>query len=200
LPETIFTIGHSTHTIEVFLNLLTAHVVTALCDVRSSPYSHMNPQFNREALQDRLKKIGITYIFLGKELGARSDDPTCYKHNQARYDLIEKTPLFQKGLDRVCDLSKQYRVALMCAEKDPLSCHRTILVARALATRGFPIEHVLGNGTIETHDQAILRLLKRLRLPETDMFKTQGEIIDEAYHKQGEAIAYQEKMDTHLYS
>jgi uncharacterized protein (DUF488 family) len=199
LTETILTIGHSTHPIEKLLELLGKNGVTALCDVRSAPYSRMNPQFNRETLRDTLQKAGIAYFFLGKELGARSDDPACYKNHHVQYELLEKTALFHKGLDKVCELAKKYRVALMCAEKDPLSCHRTILVARALAGKGFNIEHILANGAIETHDQAIARLLRQLHLPEADMFRAKDEIIDEAYRKQGKAIAYEEQLDTPAY-
>lgn len=193
MSETILTIGHSTHATEKFFKLLENHEITAICDVRSSPYSRINPQFNREPLQKALQQIGKCYFFLGRELGARSDDPTCYKNHQIQFEVLEKTNLFQIGLEKVLDLSSKYRIALMCAEKDPLLCHRTILVSRALVRRGVPVTHILADGTIETHDQSIVRLLKQLHLPEEDMFKTKNEIIDEAYSIQGRAIAYEEK-------
>lgn len=199
MTETILTIGHSTHPVEKFLELLGKNGVTALCDVRSAPYSRMNPQFNRETLRDILQKAGVAYFFLGKELGARSDNPACYKNHQVQYELLEKTAPFQKGVDKVCELAKKYCVALMCAEKDPLACHRTILVSRALAGKGLNIEHILADGAIEAHDQAIARLLKQLHLPEADMFRAKDEIIDEAYRKQGQAIAYEEKADVSAY-
>ncbi|NDE91219.1 MAG: DUF488 domain-containing protein [Alphaproteobacteria bacterium] len=192
MPDTIFTIGHSTHTLGTFAELLERHGITALCDVRSVPYSRMNPQFNRETLQGALAKSGIHYFFLGKELGARPEDTSCYKNHQVQFDVFEKTALFQSGIDKVINISKEYHTALMCAEKDPLSCHRTILVARVLVKNGFTVEHILGDGSIEKHAQAQARLLKQLHLPETDMFKTKDEIIDEAYRKQAGMIAYKE--------
>ena len=130
--EVVFTIGHSTHPPERFLALLRQHGITALCDVRSRPYSRLNGQFNRENLQESLRESGITYVFLGKELGARSEDASCYVRGKVQYDHLARTELFKKGLDRVRQGMKDYRIALMCAEKDPLVCHRAILVARHL--------------------------------------------------------------------
>ena len=135
MNETVFTIGHSTHPQERFVSLLCQHGITALCDVRSTPYSRVNPQFNREGLRESLRACGITYVFLGKELGARSADPTCYEYGKVKYDRLAVTDLFRQGLDRVREGTRTYRVALMCAEKEPLECHRTILVARHLVDR-----------------------------------------------------------------
>src|SRR5271155_356133 len=101
MPETIFTIGHSTHTQEYFISLLSRHGITALCDVRSKPYSRMNPQFNREELEQALAAQRIAYRFLGKELGARSDDPACYEGEKVQYARLAETELFKQGLKRV---------------------------------------------------------------------------------------------------
>jgi len=189
----VYTVGHSTHPLARFSELLKRHSITAICDVRSHPYSRMNPQFNREPLHDALRAEGISYFFLGKELGARSDDRSCYRNHQVQYDLLAETEAFKQGLKRVQDGAEKYRVALMCAEKDPLHCHRTILVSRRLAGKGVEIRHILADGAIETHDQSIDRLLGMLRLPQSDMFRTRDEIVADAYRIQGEAIAYREK-------
>ena len=132
--HTVFTVGHSTHALDDFLALLLRHGITAIADVRSSPYSRMNPQFNRETLHAALKGAGIAYVFLGAELGARSRDPDCYEDGKVQYDRLARTAAFQRGLARVQQGAAQYRLALMCAEKEPLDCHRTILVARHLET------------------------------------------------------------------
>ncbi len=124
----IYTIGHSTHPSEKFIELLKRHEITAVCDVRSSPYSQFTPQFNRETIQSELKKHGIAYVYLGKELGPRSDDPGCYENGKVQYDRLAKTDLFHEGIRRAKEGMKSYRIALMCAEKDPIMCHRTILV------------------------------------------------------------------------
>src|ERR1700683_897765 len=101
MQQTVYTIGHSTHPQGKFLGLLSMHGITALCDVRSKPYSRMNPQFNRDELKKVLPDHGVTYLFLGKELGARTDDPACYEGRKVQYDRLAKTDLFQHGLTRI---------------------------------------------------------------------------------------------------
>lgn len=193
METTVYTIGHSTHPIDEFIRLLKKHSITAICDVRSAPYSRWNPQFNRETFQGELRKHGIQYVFLGEELGARSNDPSCYQNGKVQYDLLSKTALFKQGLERVKNEAKEYRVALMCAEKDPLQCHRTILVARNIVEQGTSVLHILNDGDIESQEQSIQRLLDNLKIPSSDLFKSKDEIIRDAYRKQGEAIAYSEQ-------
>lgn len=188
----LYTIGHSTHAAEHLVSLLKQHGVNGVCDVRSKPYSRMNPQFNREALKQVLRGNGISYGFLGEELGARSEDASCYEQGKVQYDRLARTHLFRKGLDRVREGMRDFCLALMCAEKDPLECHRTILVARYLDGMGIEIHHILSDGHLETHEEALGRLLRNLKLPEHDMFRSHDEIISEAYRVQGERIAYEE--------
>lgn len=192
MSVTFFTIGHSTHNIEKFIGLLKQHQITALVDVRSSPYSRVNPQFNRESLKEVLREQEIAYVFLGKELGARSNDPTCYVRGKVQYDRLAKTDLFSEGLDRVRQGAEKYRIALMCAEKDPLACHRTILVTRHLVGRGMSAQHILEDGSLESHDAAIERLMRQLKLPEGDMFRSRSDWAQDAYRLQGDRIAYEE--------
>ena len=189
----VFTVGHSTHPVERLIELLKQHSITAVCDVRSKPYSRMNPQFNREILRDALRAEGIAYVFLGEELGARSNDKSCYRDGQVQYDLLASTASFKQGLKRVRDGADKYRVALMCAEKDPLQCHRTILVSRHLVEQGIEVGHILADGSIEPHEKSIERLMNVLRLPQSDMFRSREEIVADAYRMQGQAIAYEEK-------
>lgn len=125
----LYTIGHSNHEIETFINLLKSHNISAVCDVRSAPYSRYAPQFNYEAIREELRRKGIQYVYLGKELGPRSDDPDCYEDGKVEYGRLAQTDIFQEGLKRVNKGVQSFRVALMCAEKDPANCHRTILVA-----------------------------------------------------------------------
>ena len=192
MSEPIFTIGHSTHQLHHFIGLLRQHGITALCDVRSIPYSRVNPQFNRETLKRALQQSGIVYVFLGKELGARSEDPSCYVHGKVQYECIAKTELFRKGVERVREGTKRYRIALMCAEKDPIECHRAILVARQLDALRLPVEHILEDGSLESHEHALSRLLRQLKLSDADMFRSLQEMIEDAYRIQGERIGYEE--------
>lgn len=191
--EQIFTIGHSTHRLEQFVELLQKTGITAIADVRSSPYSRFNPQFNREMLEKTLKKQGIAYVFLGRELGARSDDPSCYEKGRVRYDRLARTEIFQIGLQRVRKGAEFHRVALMCAEKDPLECHRTLLVSRALEVQGVSISHILADGRLESHSAAMDRLIGVVGLSKMDLFRSKDELIEEACAIQEERIAYTNK-------
>src|SRR5579862_3475831 len=111
MKQSVFTVGHSTHAQERFIGLLSAHGITAVCDVRSKPYSRVNPQFNRDELKEVLPVYGITYLFLGKELGARSDDPSCYEDGKVQYDRLARTELFKQGIERVQDgMRKGFRI------------------------------------------------------------------------------------------
>jgi uncharacterized protein (DUF488 family) len=192
MQNTVFTIGHSTHPQERFIALLRQYGITALCDVRSKPYSRMNPQFNREELKEALIAQGVEYRFLGKELGARSDDPNCYENGKVQYDRLAETELFKYGLKRVLrGMRDDFRIVLMCAEKEPLECHRTILVARHLVALGVTVEHILADGSLENHDAALSRLARMINLREPDLVHSREQLIADAYRKQGERIAYE---------
>ena len=107
-----------------------------------------------------------------------------------QYRSLAETPLFQSGIKRVRDGSRHKRIALMCAEKDPLDCHRTILVARELVVSGLDVTHILENGSLEPHDETLKRLFEQLRLPTQDLFLTADELEDRAYAVQERRIAY----------
>lgn len=191
----VLTIGHSTHESEAFVALLQRCGVTEVADVRSSPYSRFNPQFNREALANRLAANGIEYAFLGRELGGRPDDASCYENGRVRYDRVSKTPSFQEGLQRIVRDMNGRRIALMCSEKEPLECHRTLLVAQSLQAQGVAVEHILANGDLETHAAAMNRLLSLHDDPgQADLFEPRNERIARAIAKQTERIAYKNKM------
>lgn len=192
MPDTLYTIGHSNHPIERFVALLRQRGTTAVCDVRSKPYSRYNPQFDREELKSSLEANGIAYVFLGRELGARSDDPACYLYGKVQYTKLAQTALFQEGLKRVRDGMKTYTIALMCAEKEPLECHRTILVSRRLAASGTYIEHIHEDGRLESHEEALVRLAGTLKLREEEfhLFRTREDLFADAYALQEKRIGY----------
>ena len=186
----IFTIGHSTHSLDSFLGLLRKHDVTAVADVRSAPYSRFNPQFNKDALAGELKGNGIQYVFLGRELGARSDDRSCYEEGRVQYGRLAGTALFKSGLERVLRGAESYRLTLLCAEREPLDCHRTLLVGRELEARGSSVVHIHADGRLETQADALTRLLGVFGLPEGDLFRKREELIEEACARQEAKIAY----------
>ena len=193
----LYTIGHSTHSIEEFLSLLEQHDIDVIVDVRSTPYSRYNPQFNKDTLIKSLRDHGIKYVFLGEELGARSSDPSCYKNGQVQFDALSETELFKSGIDRILlGVQRDYKMALMCAEKDPLDCHRTVLVSRNLERNGLNVTHILSDGSLETHDAAMERLVKQFRLHQNDLFLSEQELTEKAYKKQEEKIAYAEDNST----
>ena len=161
----IYTVGHSTQSLKQFLNLLLESHITAVADVRSSPYSRYTPQFNKEPLKKKLNGANIAYVFLGRELGARSDDNSCYVGNTISYEKLAQTPLFRRGIQRLEDGSNRYKVALMCSERDPIECHRTILISKILSEKDFEVNHIIESGKLETHTETMLRVLDILKMP-----------------------------------
>src|SRR5262249_19742384 len=159
-------------------------------DVRSNPYSRMNPQYNREPLKSILTEAGIAYVFLGRELGARTEDASCYEGGKGQYERLGSTERFRSGLGWGGWGRARFRLALMCAEKEPLECHRGILVSRELEAAGIPVRHILADGSFEMHAEAMRRLRKLLGLPESDLFRSEAEVLDDAYRMQGQRIAY----------
>jgi uncharacterized protein (DUF488 family) len=190
MSSMLYTIGHSDHSLDDFLALLRAQAITAIADVRSSPYSRRHPQFNREPLKAALRDAGLTYVFLGRECGARSEDPACYDQGRVQYERLAQTALFQEGLARIRAGADTFRLALMCAERDPLTCHRTILVSRHLVEQGIAVKHVLADGALETHAMAMTRLREDLGLQHPDLFCSDAELEVLAYRRQEERIAY----------
>ena len=192
--RTVYTIGHSTHEIGYLISLLERHGIDTVADVRSVPYSRHNPQFNRENLADSLRERGIVYVFLGAELGARSEDPGCYEGGRVKYRLLAATGLFREGIESVREACGESSVVLMCAEKNPIDCHRTILVARELLKECLEVMHILPDGRAEPHGAVMKSLLKRLKTGrQRDMFLTEEQLMDEAYAARERHIAYVDK-------
>lgn len=176
----VHTIGHSTHPIDRFLALLAGAGVEAVADVRSSPWSRVNPQFNREPLRDALAGAGVQYVFLGEELGARSKDPQCYVNGKVSYERLAETALFKSGIERVLAGAAKMNIALMCAEAEPLDCHRARLVAPRLVERGAEVRHILRDGTAESHDSVMDRLIARAGGEPGDLFLSREARVEEA--------------------
>jgi uncharacterized protein (DUF488 family) len=153
----VYTVGHSNHPIERFVELLRGAGVTAVADVRSIPHSRRYPQFGRARLERSLAEVGIAYVYLGAELGGRPGDPSLVSGGRPDYARMAATPAFSAGLDRVVDGAQRYRIAVMCAEREPLDCHRFLLVSPHLLERGVAVQHILADGRIEPHDETEAR-------------------------------------------
>ena len=192
MADAVFTIGHSNYPVERLFHLFLMHSISAVCDVRSQPYSRVNPQFNREPLKAALRVANIKYVFLGAELGARSSDRSCYRNGQVQYDLLAKTDLFRRGIDRVKEGAKSFRLALLCAEKEPLDCHRTLLVSKVLYDEGLAVHHILSDGRIEEHARTIERLVAMSKVPGSDLFRHCETVVQDAYRQRSAEIAYRE--------
>lgn len=143
-------------------------------------------------LEKKLKEHGIRYVFLGLELGARRSERECYISSRADYDRISMTAAFQRGIERVKTGVELYRVALMCSEKEPLDCHRTVLVCRH-AKEIAEISHIHADGHLETHSEAEIRMMSRYIPVEGDLFRSRIELLNAAYKRRGEEINYVEK-------
>lgn len=187
----IYTIGYSPHILDSFLQVIKNHNITAVADVRSSPYSQFKPEFNKDILSEFLNKNGIAYVFMGDLCGARVEDQSCYVNGKVDYALVAESPKFKEGLERIINGMEKFRISLMCAEKDPITCHRTILICRNLASRGISIKHLLSNGRTEDHKESEQRLLKLFKLNHPDMFRSEQQRLNDAYTLQGEKIAYE---------
>jgi len=133
-------IGHSTHPIEVFVELLRGHAVESVADVRSTPFSRFNPQFNRQSLERDLQAAGIRYLFLGEALGGRPEGDRFYdQEGHVLYGRMAESPRFESGLGRLVGRAERSRVAVMCSEENPSGCHRFLLVTRVLYIRGIEV-------------------------------------------------------------
>ena len=157
----LYTIGHSNHSVERLTNLLNDNGVMTLVDVRTSPYSRYNPQFNKESLEFQLPRVNIQYIYAGKHLGGRPSDPTCYKHgrlpdegsnylHEVDYPKVMKRTWFIQGIKHLLEIMDQDLTAIMCSEEDPNECHRHHLISKYILEK-YPeidIRHIRGDGTM----------------------------------------------------
>ena len=187
MARALYTVGHSNHGIEPFLALLQGQGITAVADVRSVPYSRRMPHFSKAPLSAALKEAGLAYVFLGEQLGARPKDPACYRGGLVDYELIAAREAFGDGLARVERGAERFRLTLLCAEREPLDCHRTLLVARHLQDRGNEIRHILADGTLEPHGATEDRLLRQAGLAGGDLFTDRSGLLREAYRRRSPA-------------
>jgi uncharacterized protein (DUF488 family) len=186
----LFSIGHSNIAAERFIALLREAGADAVADVRSTPFSRRFPWFSGKSLAATLAHHGMTYLAYGDALGGRPRDVALYRDGVADYEAMAQRPEFQMGLDRLLADAARARVCLMCAEREPLDCHRCLLVARSLAARGLAIGHILHDGTIEPH-LATEQRLRALAGEGDDLFVTgQNERLAAAYRRRARAVGY----------
>ena len=186
----LFSIGHSNIPAERFIGLLRHVGVNAIADVRSTPFSRRFPWFSSKNLATTLAQHGMAYLAYGEALGGRPRDAALYRDGVADYEAMARQRDFHIALDRLTAEGPQRCVCLMCAEREPLDCHRCLLVARSLAERGLTIGHILHDGTVEPHAATEQRLLA-LSGASDDLFVTgQDERLAAAYRRRARAVAY----------
>ncbi|PIV19871.1 MAG: hypothetical protein COS40_15300 [Deltaproteobacteria bacterium CG03_land_8_20_14_0_80_45_14] len=152
----IYTIGHSNHSLETFLNLLRDLRIDVVVDIRSRPSSQVVPHFNRKPLENSLKLSGFKYLYFGKELGGKPDGKEYYDANgHVLYSLIAKSPPFVQAIERLLKGIQEYRVALLCGEENPSNCHRRLLVGRVLQNYDVNLQHIRGNGRVQSEEDLL---------------------------------------------
>lgn len=150
----LFSIGHSNHPLQTFLDLLKLHQIQVLVDARSYPYSKYASHFDTQALKTAVSDAGIKYLFLGRELGGRPEGTEFYDaEGHVLYSRVAESPLFLEGIRRLESGIKKYRIAILCSEEDPSSCHRHLLIGRVLSSRGIVIDHIRGDGRVQTESE-----------------------------------------------
>ena len=158
----IYTIGHSIHGVEKLSSLLSANRIEVLVDIRSEPYSRRMPHFNKDNLEKEIKRKGLKYLFLGKELGGRPKGRQFYdEEGFVLYSKIAESDDFNSGLERLLNGLAKFRVALMCSEENPENCHRRHLVGRVLARQGVKVLHIRADGSIQPEEQILSDQYKR---------------------------------------
>jgi len=188
----IYTIGYSNFEISKFIETLKKYQITAVADVRSVPFSKFKPDFNKDTLKLELNEHGIKYVFLGEYCGARIDDRSCYVDGKVDFSLVAKTEKFNEGLNRILQGAMEYNIVIMCAEKDPITCHRTILVSRKLHEKGLEINHIHHDSTLELHIDLESRLMKMFGLHQLDItMRSKEERLNDAYTRQGNKISFE---------
>jgi len=189
----LYSIGYATKPLNVFLSQLQHYKIDVIADVRSVPYSKRFHDYHREPLIASLAEQHIRYVYLGKELGPRSKVAAHYdEHGQIQFDRLRFDDLFLSGITRLTHgIEKGFTIAMLCAEKDPATCHRSLLVAYALSRLDVPIEveHIDHTGNIETQHSLEHRLMT-LTHSHPDIFTDESQCLSLAYQRQCKSVAY----------
>lgn len=186
--RTIYTVGYSTHEWPPFVGLLHGAGITALADVRSNPQARL-PQYRQENLAPALRAEGIAYVWLGKELGARREEPECYIDGGVDYERVSELPEFRAGIARLEKGAAEHTITLMCAEREPLDCHRSVLICRVLKAEGWTVRHLLADGSVEQHADTERRMVAMVGIdPLLDAGADHQALVDRAYRELGRAM------------
>jgi uncharacterized protein (DUF488 family) len=205
--KVIYTIGHSTHELDDFLNLLVKNSISCIVDVRSIPFSTRVPHFNKEELRQYLETNDIVYLHFPKAFGARHKDPKLLDETgRVDFEKVRQTDSFREGVDKLyyC-VEHGYKVSLMCSEANPLDCHRFSMISYQLVKEGFLVNHILKDGSVIDNSDLEQRLLDKYsqKISDESLFENgnicAASLIDLAYklrNKEIGFIANQVKFET----
>lgn len=147
----VYTVGHSNHTLVVFLDLLQRYAIDVLVDTRSRPHSTYVPHFNHDMLKPAIAGAGLRFVFLGGELGGRPEGAEYYdEKGHVRYDRVAQRADFLQGVAKLEKGAVSHKIAMFCSEENPAKCHRRLLIGRVMIERGTQILHIRGDGSLQT--------------------------------------------------
>jgi len=193
---TVQTVGHSNHPINFFIELIQHFNIDCIVDVRSIPASSYNPQYNKEPLQNVLKRNNITYLHFGSEFGARHTEKELLDtFGKVDFEKVRNTSMFLHGVERLKKgIEKGFNVALMCSESDPFECHRFSMISYYLARNDFDVKHILKDKSVIANVDLEKKLLKKYekQIPTTSLFSatTNYEQLNLAYKLRSKEVAY----------
>jgi uncharacterized protein (DUF488 family) len=198
--DTVYTIGHSSHPAEYFAEMLQAHQIDCVVDVRSTPASKYNPQYNQRPLAAFLQQHGVRYLHLPAEFGARHTDPELWDETgRVDFDKVRRSEAFRTGVRRLeTGLERGFRIALMCSEAEPLDCHRFAMISVHLARMGYSVLHILKDKSLMTHEELENRMLEKYQkaLPRPSLFEpdiSEKQRLEAAYGLRNRDIGWSAK-------
>lgn len=196
----IFAIGHSNYPYDKLIEMIKKYGINCVVDIRETPYSKYNTQYNRESLRENLKSSGFTYVYMGHEFGAKRQTKESYNDDgYADFEKVIKEELFLKGIERITKgLQMGYKIVLLGAMQEPIRCHRSIMLGKYLNEKGFDVKYIMHEGNIVNQDYIEEDLLNKYfsdrnqlsidSLLGTD--KSREEMIEEGYKLANKEIGY----------
>ena len=196
----IFTIGHSNYKIERFIEMLKYYNINCVVDIRGTPYSKYNIQYDKETIKETLTKAGFIYIYMAKELAAKRENKiSYYDEGYSDFERVVLEEDFKRGIERLkLGCEKGYRIVLMGAMQDPNRCHRSILVGRALRDNGFDVKHILDDYSLASQEKLEEELLEKYFKDRNQITidevlgnkKSEKKLIEEGYRLANKEIGY----------
>ena len=192
----IYTIGYTAFSIDEFIEVINSYGVNCVIDVRSSPFSAYYSDYNKDSLENVLKQHNILYRNYQKEFGARQTNPVFYSGDIVDFEKFIKSEQFMDGVSKVTKgIERGYTFALMCAEKDPINCHRSIMLGRGFSDCGFMVRHIISKTEYETQQEIEERLLEmyhqdRFQLSLFCEGSSEAGLISDSYKKRNLEIGY----------